>query len=112
VKIWQGALVVINAGFAAPGTAATGLIAVGRADETVDNTSGSDGAVRVKVRPGTFTWDNATSTDACAAADRGKTVYVLDDHTVTITSTGHSAAGKLVDIDADGQCLVLMGLSV
>lgn len=109
--IYQGALVVLNAGFAVGGTTATGLIAVGRADEKVVN-SGSAGAKRVKVRQGVFPFNNATAGDACTTANVGSDVYVLDDNTVTITSTGRSKAGKLVDILDNGQCMVLMGLGV
>lgn len=111
-KIYKGSLVALNGGYAAPGATATGRIAVGRAEETVDNTSGSDGDKRVKVSQGCFAWDNATSTDACTAADIGSDVYMVDDHTITHTSTGASKAGKLVDILSTGQVVVLTGLGV
>ena len=107
----KGKIAVINAGYLAPGSAATGLIAVGRVRETVVN-GGSDGDVRAEVEQGCFNWDNAGSTDACTQAEVGTDVYILDAVTVTKTSTGHSKAGKLIDILANGQCVVQMGLGV
>jgi peptidoglycan hydrolase-like protein with peptidoglycan-binding domain len=104
VKIYKGALVVANAGYAAPGTAATGLVALGRAEETVDNTAGSDGALKIAVRPGVFRFGNSASTDAIAQADVGADCYIVDDQTVAKTSaTGtRSRAGKIQAVDAIG----------
>lgn len=98
--IYQGSLVVLNAGYAAPGTAATSLIAVGRAKKTSVN-SGADGAVEVEVEEGIFKWANAGG-DPILAANVGATVYITDDQTVNITATGKSAAGKCVRLDSDG----------
>ena len=109
---YQGNIAVINAGYAAEGSAATGLVAVGRIRKTVDNSTGSDGDKRVDVEQGCFNWDNATSTDACTQAEVGTAVYILDAKTVTKTSTGHSKAGMLLDILDNGQCVVQMGLGV
>lgn len=108
---YQGTIAVINAGYVAPGSAATGLVAVGRFRSTIVN-GGSDGDVRTDVEQGCFNWDNATSTDACTQVEVGTDVYILDSVTVTKTSTGHSKAGKLLDILANGQCVVQMGLGV
>jgi hypothetical protein len=107
----KGKIAVINAGYLDEGATATGLIAVGRIRETVVN-SGADGAVRAEVEQGLFNWDNATAGDACAQTEVGTDVYILDDQTVTKTSTGRSKAGKLIDILDNGQCVVQMGLGV
>lgn len=109
---YQGTIAVIDAGYVKPGAAATGLVAVGRFRATVDNSAGSDGDKRADVEQGCFNFDNATSTDACAQTEVGTDVYVLDSVTVTKTSSGHSKAGKLIDILANGQCVVQMGLGV
>jgi hypothetical protein len=101
VKIYKGALVALNAGFAAPGATATGRIAIGKAAQTVDNTSGADGAAVIEIEQGVFKWANDGG-DACVPADRGATVYITDDQTISKTATGKSAAGKLYEIDADG----------
>jgi hypothetical protein len=102
VKIYAGALVVLSAtGFAAPGSTALALIAVGRAAEEVDNTGGADGALTVRVERGTFQWGNDASINRTHI---GKTAYIVDDQTVAATDGAgtRSAAGLIVDVDADG----------
>lgn len=49
--IYQGALIALEDGFAVPAKKAAGLIAAGRAEETVSN-PGADGAVSVQVSRG------------------------------------------------------------
>lgn len=103
VSIFAGSLIALSAtGFAIPGKTATGLTYVGRAEESVDNTAGVDGAVAVKVhRNRAFKWANdGTVTQARLF----KPVYIVDDATVAAADgTGtRSAAGLLVGIDSDG----------
>jgi hypothetical protein len=100
-KIYQGSLVVLAGGYARPGHAATGLVAVGRAEESVDATSLADGVANVKVRKGVFKWVNKAD-DALTAADVGAKAYVVDDQTVGKTATGRSEAGRVFQVDADG----------
>ncbi len=100
-KIFKGGLVVLSAGYAQPGATAAALVAVGRAEQTVDNTAGANGALTVRVRRGCFKWVNAGA-DLVVAADLFATCYVTDDQTVSHTSTGKSAAGKVIQIDSDG----------
>lgn len=101
--IHAGALVVANAaGFAAPGSTATGLTYVGRAEEAVDNTGGADGVVAVLVRRhNAFKWGNDGS---ITQAHLLKTAYIVDDQTLAATDgTGtRSAAGRIVGVDSDG----------
>ncbi|WP_178860814.1 hypothetical protein [Thiomicrorhabdus cannonii] len=103
--IYAGALVVLNAsGMAAPGSTATGLTYVGRADESVDNSAGADGDATVTVRRKTaFKWKNQTG-DLVTEAGLLKTCYIVDDETVAATDgTGtRSAAGTVIGIDSDG----------
>lgn len=105
VTIYAGALVVIDGdGYAAPGTEATGLKYVGRAEESVDNASGADGDATVQVRRGkAFKWGNS-GTDPVGQANLFTTCYIEDDETVSATdNTGaRSAAGTVVGIDSDG----------
>ena len=102
VKIFAGSLVVANAGYAAPGTTAAGLIALGRAEEAVDNTGGADGAKNVLVRrKNMFKWANSGG-DPVVAADIGALCYIVDDLTVCHTLTGKSVAGKVLGIEPDG----------
>lgn len=101
--IHAGAMVVIDAGYAKPGAAGTGLIAAGRAEEAVDNTGGQNGDKVCRVRRGCFRWRNSAS-DPITQADVGRTCYVEDDETVAKTdSIGTlSAAGTIREIDGDG----------
>jgi hypothetical protein len=113
VKLYKGGIAVLNAGYLAPGTAATGLIAVGRSRETVDNSSGSNGDLKGEYEPGIFKWANSAAGDAIAQADVGKVCYIVDDQTVAKTDgTGsRSAAGLIAGIDSDG-VWVQMGLGI
>ena len=104
VKPIQGGIAVLSAGYAAPATTATGLIAIGRFEQTVDNTSGADGALSVQVRRGTFRFGNSASGDLVAQADAGADCYLVDDQTVAKTSGANtrSVAGKIIAVDSDG----------
>jgi len=101
--IHAGALVVANAsGFAVPGSTATGLTYIGRAEASVDNTDGANGAAAVQVRRlAAFKWANDGS---IVQANLMQTAYIVDDQTLAATDgTGtRSAAGKIVGIDTDG----------
>lgn len=103
-RLWFGALAVLNAGLLAPGTAATGLVAVGRVRKTSDNSSGADGAVYAQVESGTFKWNNSSSGDLIAQADVGAPCYIVDDNTVAKTngSSTRSLAGIIQAVDSDG----------
>jgi hypothetical protein len=111
--IYQGGLVVLDAGYAEPGNVDTDLIAVGRAEETVDNSAGSAGDLNVRVRRGIFKFGNSASTDLIAQADVGADCYIVDDQTVAKTngSSARSRAGKIVAVDSDG-VWVQVGLGV
>jgi hypothetical protein len=109
--IYPGAMVAINGGYAAPATLATGLKIKGnfQRDFASDNSSGGNGAKTVTISlsrgptgPRYFKYDNDPGAGALAATDVGSTVYALDDHTVSKTSTGASAAGEMIALDADG----------
>ena len=104
VKAIQGGIAVLNAGYAAPGTTALNLVAIGRFEETVDNTAGSNGDVSVQVKRGTFKFGNSSAGDLIAQADVGADCYIVDDQTVAKTSATNtrSVAGKIIAVDADG----------
>lgn len=101
--IHQGGLVVLAAGYAAPGSTATGLVAVGRAESSVNNAGGAAGAQQVEARVGVFRFANSVA-DPIAAADRGSACYIVDDQTVAKTSGSgtRSLAGTVYGVDADG----------
>lgn len=98
----QGGLVVLDAGFAAPGRTALGLVAVGRAELTVAAVAAGDALV--PVRRGIFKFANSAAADAIAQADAGADCYIVDDQTVAKTNGGNtrSRAGQIVGVDADG----------
>lgn len=100
-----GTIVVLDAtGHAKGGSTATGLVAVGVAEDTVDNTAGAAGDLQVPVRRGTFAFANSTSADAIANTDYGSTCYVVDNQTVAKTDGGgtRSAAGIVRGVDSNG----------
>lgn len=103
VRILAGTIVCANAaGFAVPGAATAGLVMLGRAEESVDNTAGADGAAPVLVRRRkAFQWANA-SADPVVQATVGRPCYVADNQSVTASNTGGVVAGTVIGLDANG----------
>ncbi len=102
-EFYRGQLVVIvsSTGKVSPGSAATGLVALGRCEERIS--TGSSNTIKPKVKSGLFKWgNNAAGSDAVVAADEGSLCYIEDDFNVCHTSTGKSAAGKVYKVDSDG----------
>lgn len=107
--IYGGAIVCLNAaGNATKGATATGLVAVGRAEERVVN-AGGDGAETIRVRRGIFRFANSADADAIAAAQIGQACYIVDDQTVAKTNGGgtRSPAGLVHDVDDQGVWVLL-----
>jgi len=112
---YGGGLAVIDAsGYAAPGSAALGLKAVGRFEKDVDNSAGAAAAVTAPIECGAFLFANGTAGDAIAQANAGQPCYIIDDQTVGLTdgSATRSFAGTILGMDPDGsgQVVVLVGL--
>lgn len=105
VTIYTGALVAVdtNSGYATPGTTATTLRGIGRAEAQADNSGGSDGDVTVEVSSGIFRFANDT-TDTVSDANIGSDCYIVDDQTVASNDgTGtRSVAGTVFKVDSDG----------
>ncbi|MDR0701317.1 MAG: hypothetical protein LBF61_02740 [Azoarcus sp.] len=105
---YQGGIAVLNGGYAAPATTATGLIAIGRFETDADNTGGANGAFLVKVRRGIFRYANSASTEQITQADAGADCYLVDDQTVGKTAAlsssnpTRSRAGRVVAVDDAG----------
>jgi hypothetical protein len=113
-KILKGAIVVKDAtGYALSGATATGLIALGVARETADNTSGSNGDKIVTCDVGEFEFANSAAGDAITLADIGADAYIVDNQTVAKTDgTGtRSRAGKIINVVA-GKPVVRIGVGV
>lgn len=107
--VLAGTIVVINsAGYAEAGTTATGKVAAGVAEESVDNSAGSVGDLNVPVRRGVFAFFNSASTDEIALTDYDADCYIVDNQTVAKTSgtNTRSVAGKVRGLADNGQVWV------
>ncbi len=110
VTIYEGALVVMAAGFAEPGKVGLNLAAVGVAMLQANNALGIAGAITVKTRRGTFDFA-IDPTDPVTLANVQAQVFITDDNTICATSgTGtKSVAGVLLDISSSGRAVVRVG---
>lgn len=79
-KIYAGSMVCANTnGYAVPAADAVGLKFLGVAVEQADNTSGANGAKKVRLRrSGVFEFDALSITQAMV----GSAMYIVDDHTM------------------------------
>ncbi len=115
--IYAGTLVsqLSSTGMLVPGSTASSGCAVGIADHEADNTSGSDGDIRCKVRyGGIYLFANGTSTDACSEATLMYTVvYMGDDHTVFDNDAVGTLkpAGRFMGMEPDGRVRVFVGMT-
>lgn len=90
--IYEGAAVGDSSGYARPLVAADAF--GGFATRQADNSSGSAGAINVRVRQvGVVT---LAVTGVTGVTDEGSTVYASDDDTFTLTASGNSSIGKIV----------------
>ncbi len=98
-KLVDGDIVVLNAeGYAVQASKAADLIAVGAAQEYVDNTAGEDGACHVRVQRGVFVFGNDGDIEE---TDILKTCYFAGPDSVTLTADGSSAAGKVFAVEGN-----------
>lgn len=114
-KIYGGSMVATDAaGNAVPASASTALKLWGRCELQIDNTGGNAGDKSVDVRPGAYYFASGLSGDAIVVADRGLAAYASDDFTVNLTDGGGTRpfAGTILDVRADGQVAVLVGISL
>lgn len=99
-KIYVGSIVGLTAGYAQRGKKAEGLVAVGRAENFVDNTAGSDGEQYINVKRGVYLYNN-DETNPVTAEHIMSDCYIFDDETVTSLATGASKAGKVLGFEDD-----------
>ncbi|KMQ72816.1 hypothetical protein [Marinobacter subterrani] len=105
VIAYAGTIAVMGAGgFAEPGITATGLTALGRFDEFVDNSGGADGDKEVTISRGCFHFANSAGADEVVRADIGKLCYIVDNQTVAKTdaTATRSVAGIVDGVDDTG----------
>jgi hypothetical protein len=96
--IYNGGMVAVNtSGYAVPAATTAGYKVVGVAREQVDNSSGSNGDLLVRVsKGGAYEMENS-ATNAVAQADVGRICYVEDDETVADENGGSSVVAGIVD---------------
>lgn len=104
--IYAGTMVAIDAtSLAVPAAAVAAHRVIGRAQDLADNSAGAAGDIRVKARAGIFRFDNSVGAgEAIALKDIGQPAYVVDDHTVSLSSNSAArpVAGTIFDVDALG----------
>jgi hypothetical protein len=95
--IYKGAIVCLDVdGYLVPGSDASGYAFVGISYEKADNVSGADGDVTARVwKVGTYVF---TADFAAGQNDVGSEVYVVDDNTVSMSTTYSVACGTIVEI--------------
>jgi len=87
ILVYAGSLIGVNAaGYATKMSADPTLTIVGVAEKQVDNSAGSAGDVAIPFNIGVFYFD--VSGTAPTAADIGKTMFAVDDHTVSLSDDG------------------------
>jgi hypothetical protein len=100
--VYKGALVGLSSGGYAQALTA-GDAFIGVAYEEVDNSSGSDGDVSVRV----YTLgDFGHALSGATVADIGSAVYASADDTLTLTSTNNSYVGVAMDVPSSGQIIL------
>ena len=105
VKIYQGSLVCINTahGYGVEASVTSTLVAIGIAQQTVDNTNGSDGDQSVPVSSGlAYCFNNGTGGSDFTAASRGALAYTYDGGTCLASQGSGSIAGVVEDVDTLG----------
>jgi hypothetical protein len=121
VAIKAGEIACLNAdGYLVPGSIATGLIAVGIANESVDNSAGDPGDLSCAVGMShdnlgfrTFLLKNASGGDAVDQADVGKDCWIFNANTVSGTSNGgtRSRAGRVLGFWKTGEVMVYFDMA-
>lgn len=106
----QEACIDTSTGLLTVAGTSTTLLPVGRFAETLTG----DGTAKCRVTfPNPLTceiWSNDSTPNDVAATDRGNTCYMKDGSTVSMLATGRSAAGVVLDYDADANRVIVLPL--
>jgi len=106
-RVFQGALVAVTSatGLAAPAADAAGVVCVGVAYESADNTGGAAGALAVRVqKTGLYRYPKT----GAAQTDVGKTARVVDDNTITTAATANGVVAGVVGALVDSGTLAIL----
>lgn len=96
----EATMAVIGAdGYAQTASAGEGLLTAGCVQNYCDNRNGADAEQSVRVKRGTFVWENDGT---IKETDILKPCYIKDKVTVTITADGSSVAGIILAVEPDG----------
>ena len=100
--IYEGAAVGENgAGYARPLQAGDTFLVF--AEQTIDNSTGSAGEQRVRVK----TYGKVKlAVSGIAITDIGKPVFASDDNTFTLTQSNNSYIGRVCRVESSGTCIV------
>jgi len=98
-KVWEGSFVGKDAATGYSRALVAGDVFQGIAESPVDNTSGSNGDLRVRVRARDVV---LLAISGLAITDVDKSVYASDDDTATLTATGNSYIGKVIRFESAG----------
>lgn len=100
-EVFAGSLVVQIGGYGYAGKAGAGSV-VGVARGHYSNADGAGGDINAECERGIYLF----AMSGAAASDIGKTCYVADDNSVTLTATGNIEAGKIFSVHSDTQVWV------
>ncbi len=98
-------------GYAVNGATSTAMRIVGVSSAAADNSSGSSGDIKVKVKAGKFLFGNSSGGDEITQTEIGSRCYCVDNQTVAKTSGSGTrvAAGIVEGVDANGNVWVAIG---
>lgn len=108
-KIYEGALVAVDANGYAKNLAGTDPIFAGIAYQQADNSAGASGAIKVRVRrtiDGGCPLILVAPVASATLANVGDTVYASDENTLTLVSTSNKAVGVLSAFESASRCHV------
>jgi len=104
VRLFEGALVGLSAGYARPLVALDPLLGI--ALREANNNPGASGAINCKVL--TQCTVEVSVVGATAVTDHDASVYASDDGTFTLTSTSNTLVGKVLKWISGTTCLVFL----
>jgi len=100
--LYAGSLIALNSsGYAISAGDLASITVIGRAENTADNSAGSDGDITVTVKKGVFRFLNSTD-HPVSLANRGQICFVESNQAVATTGSNLAVAGRVVDVDSDG----------
>jgi hypothetical protein len=102
VKLYRGAIAVLDGGFLAPGRTALNLVPRGIVQASVDNSTGGNGAITGETLKNRAFW--VGNDGSITRTHIGAQAYIVDDQTVAATDGAgtRSALGIIHDIDPSG----------